>query len=77
MYRQELIDAYEVWDKDDVARVQRSLLEEGTPYKYLEMPMASYSFQHTDRVLDGHRLAPAPYAQAVRQFKANAGQPAT
>jgi vanillate/3-O-methylgallate O-demethylase len=123
-----------VWDKDDVTKVQRSLLQEGIPYKYLEMPMASYSFQHTDQVLDGDRLvgvatytgytvnepdvlslaiidashaepgtrvsliwgepdggsrkrhverhrqltinatvAPAPYAQAVRRFKAGAG----
>lgn len=122
-----------VWDKDDVMRIQHSLLEEGTPYRYLDMPMASYSFQHTDQVLDGDRLvgvatytgypvnepdvlsmaivepshaepgkrvsivwgepdggsrkphverhrqvtvratvAPAPYAQAVRQFKAGA-----
>jgi vanillate/3-O-methylgallate O-demethylase len=125
-----------VWDTDDVARVQRSLLEEGIPYKYLEVPMASYSFQHTDQVLDDnggpvgvatytgytvnephvlslaivdashaepgtrvsivwgepdggsrkphvevHRqvtveatVAPAPYAQAVRQFKVGVGQ---
>jgi vanillate/3-O-methylgallate O-demethylase len=125
-----------VWDKDDVVRVQRSLLEEGIPYKYLDMPMASYSFQHADEVLDGDRrigvatytgytvnepdvlslaivdasyaepgtrvslvwgepdggsrkphverhrqltvgatVAPAPYARAVRQFKAGARTP--
>jgi vanillate/3-O-methylgallate O-demethylase len=125
-----------VWDKDDVMRVQRSLLEEEIPYKYLDLPVAHYSFQHTDRVLDGDRLvglatytgytvnepdilslaivdashaepgtevtivwgepdggsrkphverhrqltvratvAPAPYAQAVRQFKAGAAKP--
>ena len=124
-----------VWDKDDAMQVQRSLLEEGIPYKYLGLPIASYSFQHTDQVLDGDRLvgvatftgytvnesdilslaivdashaepgtkvsliwgepdggsrkphvelhrqvtvsatvAPAPYAQAVRQFKAGAGK---
>jgi vanillate/3-O-methylgallate O-demethylase len=44
-----------VWDKDDVVRVQRSLLEDGIPCKYLDMPMASYSFQHADQVLDGDR----------------------
>jgi vanillate/3-O-methylgallate O-demethylase len=125
-----------VWDKDDVMRIQRSLLEEEIPYKYLDLPVAHYSFQHTDQVLDGDRLvgvatytgytvnepdilslaivdashaepgtevsivwgepdggsrkphvelhrqitvgatvAPAPYAQAVRRFKAGAGQP--
>ena len=124
-----------VWDKDDVMRIQRSLLEEGIPYKYMDMPMASYSFQHADQVLAGDRLvgvatytgytvnepdvlslaiideshaepgtrvsivwgepdggsrkpqvelhrqvtvgatvAPAPYAQAVRQFKASAAK---
>jgi vanillate/3-O-methylgallate O-demethylase len=126
-----------VWDKNDVMRVKRSLLEEGIAYKYLDLPIASYSFQHTDQVLDGDELvgvaaytgytvnesdvlslaivdeshaepgtevsivwgepdggsrkphvelhrqvtvratvAPAPYAQAVRQFKASAGKPA-
>jgi vanillate/3-O-methylgallate O-demethylase len=45
-----------VWNKDDVSRVTRSLLEEGIPYKYLNLPIASYSFQHTDQVLDGDRL---------------------
>lgn len=124
-----------VWDTDDVARVQRSLFEEGTPYKYLDLPLAHYSFQHADQVVDGNRLvgvatytgytvnephilslaiveeshaepgtkvsivwgepdggsrkphvelhrqvtvsatvAPAPYVQAVRQFKAPAGK---
>jgi vanillate/3-O-methylgallate O-demethylase len=126
-----------VWDKDDVVKVNRSLLEEGIPYKYLNLPIASYSFQHTDQVLDGDRLvgvaaftgytvnefdvlslaivdashaepgtevsivwgepdggsrkphvelhrqvtvratvAPAPYAELVRQFKASADEPA-
>src|SRR3712207_4951950 len=45
-----------VWDKEDVLAIQRSLLEPGVPCKYLDLPVASYSFQHTDQVLDGHRL---------------------
>ena len=44
-----------VWDKDDVMRIQRSLLEPGPAYKYLEFPVATYSFQQTDRVLDDDR----------------------
>lgn len=39
-----------VWDDDDIVRVQRSLLEPGIPFKYLEMPKSSYGFQHYDEI---------------------------
>lgn len=45
-----------VWEKEDVMRIKRSLLKVGIPFKYLNLPVATYSFQHTDQVLDGDRL---------------------
>ncbi len=38
------------WNKDDVAKIFRSLFEPGTPYKYLEFPVSSYAFQQADEV---------------------------
>ncbi|NLP84599.1 aminomethyl transferase family protein [Microbacterium sp. CFH 90308] len=40
-----------VWDADDVAAAQRSLLEPGLPAKYLEFPKARYGQYQVDRVL--------------------------
>ena len=42
-----------VWNKADVAAIQTSLYQPGTPCKYLEMPVASYGFPQADEVLDG------------------------
>ncbi|MCP2635624.1 aminomethyl transferase family protein [Microbacterium sp. HD4P20] len=42
-----------VWDADDVAAAQRSLLEPGLPAKYLEFPKARYGQYQVDRVLRG------------------------
>ena len=45
-----------VWNKEDVLRIFGSLLEPGTPYKYLELPIADYgNLMHRDEVrsLDG------------------------
>ena len=39
-----------VWNKEDVSRIQRSLFEPGIPYKYLELPVASYGFPQCDAV---------------------------
>jgi glycine cleavage system aminomethyltransferase T len=39
-----------VWNKDDVAKVRDSWFEPGTPYKYMEMPVSYYAFQHADEV---------------------------
>lgn len=40
-----------VWNKEDVLRIVGSLLEEGTPYKYLELPVADYgNLMHRDEV---------------------------
>ncbi|WP_027531676.1 aminomethyltransferase family protein [Bradyrhizobium sp. WSM3983] len=39
-----------VWNKDDVAAIQRSMFEAGIPYKYIEFPTASYGFPQTDKV---------------------------
>lgn len=43
-----------VWNKDDVAAIQGSLFQQGVPYKYLELPVASYGFPQADEVLDAH-----------------------
>ncbi|WP_417562090.1 aminomethyl transferase family protein [Microbacterium sp.] len=40
-----------VWDADDVAAAQRTLLEEGVPAKYIEFPKARYGQYQVDRVL--------------------------
>ena len=42
-----------VWDADDVAAAQRTLLEEGVPAKYIEFPKARYGQYQVDRVLAG------------------------
>ena len=40
-----------VWNADDVARIQRSMLDpEGENYKYLEMPLSNYAASNYDRV---------------------------
>ena len=47
-----------VWNKADVATIQGSLLQPGVPYKYMEMPVASYGFPQADAVfgLGGKRI---------------------
>jgi len=40
-----------VWNADDVAAAQRSLLEPGLPAKYLDFPKARYGLYQLDRVL--------------------------
>jgi glycine cleavage system aminomethyltransferase T len=39
-----------IWNDDDVSEIQRSLLQDDVPYKYLDFPRASYSFQAHDEV---------------------------
>jgi glycine cleavage system aminomethyltransferase T len=40
-----------VWNTDDLLRIYGSLLEPGTPYKYLDLPVADYgNLQHRDEV---------------------------
>jgi len=46
-----------VWNPDDVAAAVRSLLEPGTPAKYIELPKARYAFFHVDKVLRDGALA--------------------
>ena len=41
-----------VWNKEDVATIQASLFQPGVPFKYLELPVASYGFPQADEVLD-------------------------
>lgn len=53
-----------VWNPDDVVAIFRSLLEEGTPYKYLELPVADYgSLIHRDEVrsADGSPIGLSTY----------------
>ncbi|WP_431874203.1 aminomethyl transferase family protein [Amycolatopsis sacchari] len=40
-----------VWHPEDLAATVRSLVEPGTPAKYLEMPKARYAFFQVDKVL--------------------------
>lgn len=40
-----------VWDPEDVAAVQRSLMEPGVPAKYIDFPKARYGLYQVDRVL--------------------------
>jgi vanillate/3-O-methylgallate O-demethylase len=40
-----------VWDAEDVAAIQRSLYEPGTPAKYLEFPKSRYGVYQVDRVV--------------------------
>ena len=52
-----------VWNKEDVAAIQGSLLQPGIPYKYLEFPVASYGFPQADAVrsLDGKLIGMAGF----------------
>jgi len=44
-----------VWNNEDVTKIWASLMGDDLPYKYMELPMASYAFQMNDQVcsLDG------------------------
>ena len=53
-----------VWNNEDVQRITGSLLEPGTPYKYLDLPVADYgNMQHRDevRTLDGRLVGLSAY----------------
>lgn len=39
-----------VWNKEDVAQIQGSLLQPGIPYKYMDLPVCYYSLQQHDEV---------------------------
>lgn len=39
-----------VWNRADVERVRASLYEPGIPFKFMDLPVAHYSFQHADEV---------------------------
>jgi len=45
------------WNRDDLAAVARTLLEPGTPAKYIDMPKARYAFFQVDKVLWNGLLA--------------------
>ncbi len=47
-----------VWNDEDIARIYTSLLGEDLPFKFMELPMASYAFQQCDEVRskDGKHL---------------------
>jgi vanillate/3-O-methylgallate O-demethylase len=45
------------WNADDVAKVFRSMLEPGDPYKYLDMPLSNYTSASYDKVLKGGKAA--------------------
>ncbi|MFW3168852.1 aminomethyl transferase family protein [Geodermatophilus sp. CPCC 206100] len=53
-----------VWDKEDFQRIYGSLLDEGLPYKYLELPVADYgNMTQRDevRTLDGELVGLSAY----------------
>ena len=37
------------WNSDDVVKVWRSMLEQGEPYKYLDVPLSNYTSASYDR----------------------------
>ena len=41
------------WNADDVAKVWRSVLEQGDPYKYIDLPLSNYTSASYDKVLMG------------------------
>ena len=53
-----------IWNPEDVARIQGSLLEAGIPYKYLDFPVSSYGFPQCDavRTLDGKLIGRSGFA---------------
>jgi vanillate/3-O-methylgallate O-demethylase len=40
------------WNADDVAKVWRSMLEPGDPYKYIDLPLSNYTSASYDKVID-------------------------
>lgn len=45
-----------IWNGEDVADVFASLLEDGEPYDYMEMPRHSWNVMYANKVMDGDRL---------------------
>jgi vanillate/3-O-methylgallate O-demethylase len=41
------------WNADDVLKAFRSMLEQGDPYKYIDMPLSNYTSASYDRLLKG------------------------
>jgi vanillate/3-O-methylgallate O-demethylase len=41
------------WNADDVAKVWRSMLEPGDPYKYIDLPLSNYTSASYDKVTRG------------------------
>ena len=39
------------WNADDVAKVWRSMLEPGDPYKYIDLPLSNYTSASYDKVI--------------------------
>ena len=52
-----------VWNQDDLATIRASIFHPGLPYKYIELPMASYGFPQADAVhsLDGRLVGMGGY----------------
>jgi vanillate/3-O-methylgallate O-demethylase len=45
------------WNRDDVLKVIASSFEEGTPYKWIDLPQPNYASTSADRLMDGDRMA--------------------
>jgi vanillate/3-O-methylgallate O-demethylase len=44
------------WNPEDVARVHRSYLEDGEPYKFIDLPLSNYASSSYDKVTMGGRV---------------------
>jgi vanillate/3-O-methylgallate O-demethylase len=44
------------WNPDDVAKVWRSMLEQGDPYKYIDLPLSNYTSASYDKLVHDGRL---------------------
>ncbi|HSA89973.1 MAG TPA: hypothetical protein VLF42_08770 [Burkholderiales bacterium] len=44
------------WNADDVAKVWRSMLEPGDPYKYIDLPLSNYTSASYDKVTRGGKM---------------------
>jgi vanillate/3-O-methylgallate O-demethylase len=47
------------WNNDDVAKVYRSLLESGTHYKYIDLPLSNYTSSSFDKIMKGNKIVGA------------------
>jgi vanillate/3-O-methylgallate O-demethylase len=47
------------WNSDDVVKVYKSLLESGTHYKYIDLPLSNYTSSSFDKIMKGNKIVGA------------------